>query len=799
MKVYRSLLAMVTLWDFPRLVAVGATTTLVVAHASAAVLYVDLNSSNPQAPYADWTTAATNIQDAVDAANAGDLVLVTNGLYQTGGRVIYGALTNRVAVNKALTLRSVNGPNVTTICGNNQVTFPSVNVRCVYLTNGAVLSGFTLTNGGTLIYSSPQEDDGAGVWCESTTALISNCVITASSAFGNGGGAYLGTLANCTLTGNSARAAGGGAQNCTVSGCVLSNNFAALGAGASGGQLTDCTIIGNGTTNTWYPQGLGGGVYQATLNNCSVIGNTAGVGGGAANSILIACTLRANSAASFGGGASGGVLTNCTLAGNIVADSWPNGLGGGAYQATLNSCVLSNNSAYEGGGSADSSLTNCILTANSASFSGGGAYDGIFQDCTISTNLAQRGGGVGGGTLINCTLSGNWAHVAGDSPLAEGGGAYGCPPGAWCNFPKCTLISCVLIGNQSTSHEDTGSGGGVSGCFLTNCLLSGNFASEGGGARGSALVGCTLVNNTRGWGAGAESSTLNSCLVVSNRGSYGGGLWRCGAANCVLIGNSAYIGGGATEATLNNCTVVLNSASYGGGVAGGAANNCIVYSNTADDDDDGPNYVNDGWPQGLLTLNYCCTFPLPTNGICNITNDPAFVNLLAGDFHLQTNSPCINSGLNSYAPGTIDLDGNPRMAGGTVDIGAYEFQSPSSLISYAWLQQFNLPTDGSADFSDPDADHMNNWQEWRAGTDPTNPSSLLRLLSPATATNPSGLILSWQSVPNCTYFLQRSTNLTLPSSFITIQSNISGLPNITSCSDSNTVNGSGSFYRVGVQ
>ena len=153
----------------------------------AAVRYVDASSASPNLPYTNWATAAVTIQDAVDAAAAGDEIIVTNGLYATGGRAVgTNLLVNRVAVDKPLTLRSVNGPEVTIIQGYQVpgTTNADGAIRCVYLADGASLSGFTLTNGATRAVDNPwpgPESSGGGLLCEDS-AVVSNCVLAGNSA-----------------------------------------------------------------------------------------------------------------------------------------------------------------------------------------------------------------------------------------------------------------------------------------------------------------------------------------------------------------------------------------------------------------------------------------------------------------------------------------------------------------------------------------------------------------------------------------------------------------------------------------
>jgi hypothetical protein len=161
-----------------------------------------------------------------------------------------------VVIDKAITVQSVNGPVVTMIRGAFQPggTNGNAAIRCVWMTNNAVLVGFTLTNGATRA-----SDYGGGVWCQSTAAYISNCFILGNAADAEGGGVLFGSLQFCTLAGNAA-SLGGGASGSQLTLCNVTSNRASVGGGVLLGTLALCQLFGNQATT------FGGGVSGGTLD-----------------------------------------------------------------------------------------------------------------------------------------------------------------------------------------------------------------------------------------------------------------------------------------------------------------------------------------------------------------------------------------------------------------------------------------------------------------------------------------------------------------------------------------------------
>ncbi|MBU0714313.1 MAG: right-handed parallel beta-helix repeat-containing protein [Verrucomicrobia bacterium] len=298
--------------------------------AGAATNYVDRYGTNPTADYLTWETAATNIQDAVNVAAVGNTVLVSNGVYDTGWTKTPGyELTNRVCATTAIILRSVNGPNYTSIKGQ-----PSPNglmgtgaVRCVYLGSGASLIGFTLTNGYTMTNSaggSYVEEDmgGAGVFV-ATSGSVSNCVMVGNYGRYFGGGVCLnggGTLNNCIISNNNLSASYGAGvflvgssakmNNCIVVGNNCAGNFGGGVCMEGGSEANNCLIAGNIGLGTYC-----GGVFvwgsDIKLNSCTIVGNDAGV-----------------SENSKGGGVSFyqhyATMTNCIVWGNLGVGVYSN-------------------------------------------------------------------------------------------------------------------------------------------------------------------------------------------------------------------------------------------------------------------------------------------------------------------------------------------------------------------------------------------------------------------------------------------------------------------------------------------
>ena len=238
--------------------------------AQATIHVVNAAGVNPAAPYLTWATAATNIQDAVNAAGIGEIVLVTNGVYAFGGQAVSGNLTNRVALTQPLTVVSANGWAVTAIQGawDPISTNGPGAVRCAYVANGAVLNGFTLQNGATRAtgdtYPGEALESGGGAFCNSAAGVVANCVISNNSAI-YGGGFANGTLNNSLVLFNQTYAYGPGEFTPSLG--------YGYGAGAYDATLNNCTVVYNFNNVNQTKPDFGAGTYNGMNNNSVVLDN----------------------------------------------------------------------------------------------------------------------------------------------------------------------------------------------------------------------------------------------------------------------------------------------------------------------------------------------------------------------------------------------------------------------------------------------------------------------------------------------------------------------------------------------
>jgi len=114
-----------------------------------------------------------------------------------------------------------------------------------------------------------------------------------------------------------------------------------------------------------------------------------------------------------------------------------------------------------------------------------------------------------------------------------------------------------------------------------------------------------------------------------------------------------------------------------------------------------------------------------------------------------------------------------------------------------WEQTYVGHLLGAQASADADGDGASNFAEWVAGTNPTNPASCLRLLTPTfTATN--SIIIQWPSVAGKSYRLERATNLVAGFNAI-VRSNIAATPPTNSELDTAFLPTQPRYYRILVE
>ena len=609
--------------------------------------FVNINNSTPVSPYSSWETAATNIQDAVDIAWNGAVILVTNGTY---------LLNSQIEVDKILTIKSVNGPENTIVDGNNSV-------RCFLLQDYEIkISGFTITNGKANTEINGKNAGGA-VFAYGFAPVITNCVITGNSA-DYAGGIVGGNVYNSIITANSGYLMGGGAVESALYNCVISKNLASYGGGIYVCDVYNSTISENSAS-------MGGGIYESTVRNSLIIKNRAeGEGGGVYGSYayIYNCTITENTA-NTGGGTSDSKIYNSIIYYNsailntnrndgsyeycCTTPDATNGIGNisenpmllsFSHIATNSPCVAAGSTNYSSGVDFDGETwknppsigcdevyANAILGQLSVAISADNIFayidsqltfyadiDGktfgniwTFDDGSAETNkfiISRSWNATGSYNIVLTAFNETYPAGISDSITVKVGtnihfvnknNSTPVPPySSWESAAK-NIHDAVDVANN---------GGKIfvnNGIYMINSSIdvykSLKIQSVNGPKKtivdGNNSVGCF---NLHYFNTTVSGFTITNGISVFYLNSGGVSCFDTTPVitNCFISGNSAsYFAGGVMNGTVNNCIISGNSANYfGGGNFGGILNNCLIKGNSASSDAGGVYYA---------TINNC--------------------------------------------------------------------------------------------------------------------------------------------------------------------------------------------------
>lgn len=238
--------------------------------------------------------------------------------------------------------------------------------------------------------------------------------------------------------------------------------------------------------------------------------------------------------------------------------------------------------------------------------------------------------------------------------------------GGYANFDPNKVVSAPAP--PSTSTIETGGGIVVQNAgmpTIVNCSIVKNAAVMGGGI----------------YGGDASMPKIIACKVIANQATFGAGIYFQGSShgnvtNTLLSGNRGMgaVYNNSSNPVISNCTFGGNGG-YNGGIfntnSQPIVKNTIIWGNATPLNDTQSIITNSDIQGGYV-------------GVGNLNIDPKYVSpqpngiapTMLGDYHVMTSSLIIDRGDNGVITLTdTDLDGNlRRFSGGTVDMGAYEFQ-----------------------------------------------------------------------------------------------------------------------------